>query len=228
MKAAVLTQLNSPYEIREVPDPNPGPGEVRIRIKACGLCHTDLHVRAGFLSPSLPLIGGHEPVGVIDSLGPGVTRLRKGDRVGVSWWQGGCGRCGFCQRDRGRNCPDSKSWMRLGGGNGELMIADERGVSLLPDDVTFEDAAPIFCAGYTVVSGYRNARPKPGERVGVLGLGGLGHLAVQYAKAFGHEVVAITNTEDKRAFAKQLGADEVVMTGKHVGQSLAKAGGVDI
>jgi D-arabinose 1-dehydrogenase-like Zn-dependent alcohol dehydrogenase len=230
VKAAVLTELNRPYQIKEVPDPTPGPGEVRIRVHACGLCGTDIHVlrgEMGFKVP-LPLIGGHEPVGVVDEVGAGVTRLSKGDRVGVSWWQGGCGRCAFCQRGRGVYCPASKNWLRLGGGNGELMIADERGVTLLPERLGFEEAAPIFCAGYSVVSGYRAADPRPGDRVGILGLGGLGHLAVQYANAFGHEVIAITNSEDKRAFAKQLGAHEIVLAGGHAGKAIAKAGGVDI
>lgn len=230
MKAAVLTRIDHPFELQEVDDPRPGPGQVRIRVHASGLCGTDVHVLHGQtpFPVATPLICGHEPTGVIDEVGPGVTRLNVGDRVGVSWWQGGCGRCPLCQGDRGMYCRDSKSWVSLGGGNGELMIAEDRGCTVLPDGISFEDAAPVFCAGYTVLSGYRNAAPRPGDRVGVLGIGGLGHLAIQYAKALGHEVVAVTSSEDKRNLALELGADEVVVTGAHAGKALWRAGGVDI
>jgi D-arabinose 1-dehydrogenase-like Zn-dependent alcohol dehydrogenase len=228
MRALVLEKIGEPQELLEVPDPSPGPGQVRIAMRASGLCGTDLHVLHGDFPVRLPAILGHEPVGVVDAVGPGVTRLAIGDRVGVSWWQGGCGRCVLCQRSEGLYCRASKSWTTLGGGNAELMIAEDAGCTILPDAIGFSDAAPLFCAGYTVMSGYRNASPRPGDRIAVLGLGGLGHLALQCAKAMGHEVIAMTS-KDKRALAKELGADEVVIANDdHAGRALYKAGGADI
>lgn len=142
------------------------------------------------------------------------------------WNQKGCGRCAACQA--GRGCPEGQSWLHLGGSNSELMLAWASGCALIPDNVTFEAAAPIFCAGYTVMSGLRNADPKPGERVAVLGLGGLGHLALQYAKALGLETIAITGQENKRAELTALGADAVIIAGENPGKALLDAGGADI
>ncbi len=171
---------------------------------------------------------GHEPVGTIDKLGPGVTHLQVGDRVGVHWNQRGCGRCVYCQRGEVNYCQNARSWVDLGGGHSELMIAEASGCTLLPQSIGWEDAAPLFCAGFTVMSGYRNADPRTGDRVAVLGLGGLGHLAVQFAAALGHEVIAVTNSEDKRALAKELGAAEVLVVKEHAGNELMQIGGADI
>jgi D-arabinose 1-dehydrogenase-like Zn-dependent alcohol dehydrogenase len=228
MKAAVLTELNKPLEFQELADPEPSAGQVRIRMFASGICGTDLHAVHGFLPIQVPIVLGHEPVGVIDKLGPGVTKLKVGDRVGVSWVQDGCGRCAQCQRRKELYCQNSISWMNNGGGNSELMIAEAQGCTLLPDDLDWEIAAPLFCAGYTIMSGYRNGNPKPGERIAILGIGGLGHLALQTAKAMGHEVIAITGSENKRNEAKQLGADEVVVVKEHAGKELLAIGGADI
>jgi len=171
---------------------------------------------------------GHEPVGVIDQLGAGVTKLRIGDRVGVSWTQGGCGRCQHCQKKRELYCEHYISWIQNGGGNSELMIAEAEGCTLLPDGLSWEFAAPIFCAGFTIMSGYRNATPQTGERVAILGMGGLGHLALQMAKAMGHDVIAVTGTENKRSELTDLGADEVVVVKDHAGKELKSVGGADI
>jgi len=192
------------------------------------MCGTDMHVHHGYLPVKLPIVCGHEPVGEIVELGAGVTSLRVGDMVGVSWVQKGCGRCRYCQEKRTNYCQESQSWMQLGGGNSELMLAWEEGCTLVPKGVKAEDAAPIFCAGYTVASGLRNASPRPGERVAVLGIGGLGHIAVQFAKALGLEVVAVTGTEGKRKEAKELGADIVVVAGDNAGKALLDVGGADI
>ncbi len=150
--------------------------------------------------------------------------------MGVSWTQKGCGRCRDCQTERALYCGEAQTWMHLGGGNAERMLAWASGCTLLPDGISYEEAAPIFCAGFTVMSGLRNASPKPGERVAVLGIGGLGHLAVQYAKALGLEVVAVTGTEDKRQEATKLGADAVLVApaSEDVGKLLLESGGVDI
>jgi 2-desacetyl-2-hydroxyethyl bacteriochlorophyllide A dehydrogenase len=228
MRAAVLTQFNAPWEIRDVPEPRPAEGQVLIQVEASGMCGTDLHVHHGRL-PIVrpPFVLGHEPVGRIVEVGAGVTALRAGDRVGVSWMQKGCGRCRACQEQRGW-CPNGQSWANLGGGNSERMLAWAEGCTLVPEGVRSEEAAPLFCAGYTVASGFRAARPRPGDRVAVLGIGGLGHLAIQYARALGFEVVAVTGTEAKRTDAIAMGASEAIAAGEHAGKALAAAGGADV
>lgn len=228
MRAAFLPAPNAPLEIRDVDVPEPGPGEVRIRMHASGVCGTDIHVWHGLFPVEYPLVLGHEPVGVVDAVGPGVTALRSGDRVGVSWVQGSCGRCGHCQRRREKHCEEQRTWMNHGGGHREFMIAEATGCTLVPDGLDWAAAAPMFCAGYTVMSGYRNARPRPGDRVAVIGIGGLGHLAVQVAKAFGHEVIAVTGSASKRREALELGADDVLVVQSHAGEELLAMGGVDV
>lgn len=228
MKAAVITEFNAPWQIRDVADVTPGPGQVAIRVHASGLCGTDVHVHHGMFPLKPPFVAGHEPTGTIVALGAGVTDLEVGDRVGVFWNQKGCGRCASCLAGQAMFCANGQSWMNVGGGNSELMLAWAAGCQLLPDGVSFEDAAPIFCAGYTVMSGLRNASPQPGERVAVLGVGGLGHLAVQFAKAVGLETFAITGQADKTAELRALGADEVILTGDDPGKALTAAGGADI
>lgn len=228
MRAAVITEFNAPWQIRDVSDVRPGPGQVVIRVHASGMCGTDLHVHHGMFPLKPPFVAGHEPTGVVAEVGPGVTDLQVGDRVGVFWNQKGCGRCDVCQTGRPDRCAESQTWMNVGGGNSELMLAWASGCALLPDGVSFEEAAPIFCAGYTVMSGLRNASPKPGERVAVLGVGGLGHLAVQLSKAVGLETFAITGQENKKQELRDLGADEIVLAGQDPGAALKAMGGADI
>jgi 2-desacetyl-2-hydroxyethyl bacteriochlorophyllide A dehydrogenase len=229
MRAAVLSEFRKPWQLKDVPEPKPGPGQVVVRIEACGLCGTDVHVHHGLLPfVQLPVIPGHEPVGRVVETGPGVTDLRVGDRVGVSWVQKGCGRCGACLSRRDWLCMQAQSWVQLGGGYADLMLAWANGCTPVPQGLSATDAAPMFCAGYTVMSGLRMARPQPGDRVAVIGIGGLGHIGVQIAKALGHEVVAVTGTEAKKAEARELGADEVVVAGDHAGQALMAAGGADV
>ncbi len=228
MRAAVIAKFNAPWELTDLPDPRPAPGQVLIRVHASGMCYTDLHAHHGVFPLEPPFVAGHEPAGEIVELGAGVTDLKVGDRVGVFWNQKGCGRCDVCQAGHPGGCPDAQSWMHLGGSNAELMLAWASGCALIPDGVSFEAAAPMFCAGYTVMSGLRNADPKPGERVAVLGVGGLGHLAVQLSKAVGLSTVAITSQADKRQELLSLGADEVVLSGADPGQALRDAGGADV
>ena len=232
MKAAVIVKPNKPWEIKKLKDPKPGPGQVSIKIHAAGMCGTDVHMHRGLFPVKFPIVAGHEPVGEIVQVGEGVTTLKKGDRVGVSWVQKGCGRCPYCQMQEIKYCSGRKegaqTWMDLGGGFSELMLAWEDGCTLLPKNLSYEQAAPLFCGGFTIASGFYNGKPKPGERIGILGLGGLGHLAVQFAKAKGHEVVVVTSHKDKVPLAKKLGADIVIPSYKNVGDALKKIGGVDI
>jgi len=228
MRAAVITEYNANWEMLTVPDPRPSAGQVIIKIHASGMCGTDLHVHHGAFGLPLPIVAGHEPVGEIVEVGAGVVDLRVGDRVGVHWNQKGCGRCRTCQSGDPAHCAQGQSWMNLGGGNSELMLAWASGCALLPMGLSYEAAAPIFCAGYTVMSGLRNASPKPGERVAVLGLGGLGHLALQFARAVGLETWAITSQADKVAELKAMGASEVLVGGAEPGKAMSDAGGFDI
>ncbi|HVO17616.1 MAG TPA: alcohol dehydrogenase catalytic domain-containing protein [Anaeromyxobacter sp.] len=228
MRALVITAYNQPWELKTLPDPRPGPGQVVVRVRASGMCGTDLHVHHGAFGLPPGIVAGHEPVGEIVELGAGVTDLRVGDRVGVHWHQKGCGRCRACQSGHHAACPDVQSWMNLGGGNSELMLAWAQGCALLPEGISYEAAAPIFCAGYTVMSGLRNADPKPGERVAILGVGGLGHLALQFSRALGLETWAITGQANKVSELKAMGAHEVLVGGKEPGPVMQEAGGFDV
>jgi len=228
MRAAVITKYNAAWELKTVPDPHPSAGQVLIKIRASGMCGTDLHVHHGLFGLPLPIVAGHEPVGEIVELGHGVTDLEVGDRVGVHWNQKGCGRCPTCQAGDQGHCAQVQTWMNIGGGNSELMLAWASGCTLLPEGLDYESAAPIFCAGYTVMSGLRNATPKPGERVAVLGLGGLGHLALQFSRAVGLETWAVTGQADKVKELKTMGASEVLVAGDDPGKAMTDAGGFDI
>jgi len=225
MKAAVVPAASNPWEIKDVPQPQPGPNQVLVRMHASGICYTDVHQSLGHLPGSFPRILGHEPVGEIVAAAPDVSIRKVGERVGTAWIQSTCGRCEWCQRGRKMFCRNMKgTGIHVQGGHAEYMLMYADATYLLPDKVSYEQAAPIFCAGYTVYSGLRWARPQPHERVAVLGIGGLGHLAVQYAKAAGFETIAISRSPDKDKMIRDLGADEIVRDGK----SLAAAGGADV
>ena len=225
MKAAVVPAVNSRWSVQEVATPEPGPNQVLIRIRASGICYTDVHQTRGELPGDFPRILGHEPGGEIVAVGPGVRTRQVGDRVGVPWIQASCGRCEWCLRGRPMFCAGLVgTGAHMAGGHAEYMLAYADATMLLPGGLAWEQAAPIFCAGYTVWSGLRWAEPQPGERVAVVGVGGLGHLAVQYSKAAGFTTIAISRSPDKDKFVRQMGADEIVRDGK----SLAAAGGADV
>lgn len=229
VKAALMTGAKQPFEVREVARREPGPGQVRIGLRASGVCGTDVHIWHGSYMPvELPAILGHEPVGVIEALGPGVTGFAVGDRVGVGWVQRGCGHCLPCARAQEVYCETPVTWEQNGGGFAETLIAEAPGCVRIPEGLDWISAAPMFCAGFTVMSGYRNARARPGDRVAVLGTGGLGHLALQIAKAMGHEVIAVTNAADKADSLRRLGADEVLVIVRHAGRELRDRGGADV
>ena len=225
MQAAVVRAVSGPWEVKDVPQPQPGPSQVLVKMHASGICYTDVHETLGHIPGQFPRILGHEPVGEIVAVAPDVTSRKVGDRVGTAWIQDTCGRCEWCQRGRRMFCPNQKdTGVDLQGGHAEYMLMYAGATTLIPDNVAYEQAAPIFCAGYTVWSGLRWANPKPHERVAVLGIGGLGHLAVQYAKAAGFDTIAISRSPDKDKMIRELGADEIVRNGKE----LAGAGGADI
>jgi alcohol dehydrogenase len=225
MQAAVVTAINGPWEVKDVPQPELGANQVLVKMHASGVCYTDVHQTLGHIPGAFPRILGHEPVGEVVAVAPDVTSRKVGDRVGVPWIQATCGRCEWCARGRKMFCAGQKSTgMDLQGGHAEYMPMYADATLLIPEGVSYEQAAPIFCAGYTVWSGLRWARPQPHERVAVLGIGGLGHLAVQYAKAAGFDTIAISRSPDKDKMIRELGADEIVRDGK----GLAAIGGADI
>jgi len=225
MNAAIVPAAGAPWEVREMPTPEPGPTQVLIRIRASGLCYTDVHIASGALGVSFPHVIGHEPVGEIVAVGSAVTTRRTGDRVGVPWVQSSCGRCEWCLRGKPMFCAKAVgTGIQTQGSHAEYMAAEAAATMLVPEGLAWEQAAPIFCAGYTVWSGFRLAEPRPHERVAVIGIGGLGHLAVQYAKAAGFDVIAMTHSKDKEPLLRQLGADQVVSDGR----GLAEAGGADV
>ena len=225
MRTSIVPSINSAWVLREVPTPEPGPNQVLIKIRASGMCYTDVHQTQGHIPAPFPRTLGHEPVGDIVAIGAGVTARKVGDRVGVPWMQTSCGRCEWCLRGKPMFCANALGTsMQLPGGHAEYMLAYADATMLIPEGLSFEQAAPIFCAGYTVWSGFRWAAPQPGERVAVVGIGGLGHLAVQYAKAAGFQTIAISHSPDKDRLIRELGADEIVRDGA----GLAAAGGADI
>jgi dehydrogenase len=229
----VIPEVNAEWVVREVPTPQPGPGEVLIRVRACGLCGNDIAASRGLLPfPSVsPAVPGHEPVGEVVDTGPGVTSRQVGDRVGTTWIRGTCGRCDYCRQGRPVSgtaailcaAPVSTGFTVQGGQAEFMVVAADQTVSI-PDALADELAAPLLCAGYTAWSALRAADPKPHERVAVAGIGALGHLGLQYAKACGFETVAITTSPDKHDLARSLGADLVVSDG----QQLREAGGADV
>jgi len=227
MRAAVVPRIGGKWEVREVPAPEPSANQVLIKIHASGLCYTDVHITEGKLPIPIefPRTLGHEPVGEIVVVGEGVISRKVGDRVGVPWFQASCGRCEWCLRGKPMFCAQQiGTGIGIQGSHAEYMVAYADATMLLPDGLAYEQAAPVFCAGYTVWSGLRWANPKPHERIAVVGIGGLGHLALQYSKAAGFETIAITHSKDKEELAHKLGADVVVSDG----QGLRGAGGADV
>ena len=225
MKAAIVQEVRGKWQLKDIPIPKPDPNQVLIKMHASGSCYTDVHMTQGNLPARLPNTLGHEPVGEIVELGQSVTTRKIGDRVGVPWTQYTCGRCEWCQRGKSLFCLEQiGTGVNIAGGHAEYMVAYSDATQLLPEGLEYEQAAPIFCAGYTVYSGLRIAEPKPHERIAVVGVGGLGHLAIQYAKVCGFETIAITHSKDKEELAYKLGANAVVSDGK----GLKNSGGADV
>lgn len=209
MWAAVVTQFNRPLELRRVPVPTPGPGEVLVRVHACGVCHTDLHAVQGDWpdKPALPRIPGHEAVGEVVQLGTGVDEVNIGDRVGVPWLHWACGRCEQCLSGWETLCDKQvRGGYDVDGGFAEYVVADAGFLAHLPQGLDYVAAAPLICAGLTVYKGLMMADADPGDWVVISGIGGLGHLAVQYGAAMGYQVIAVDIDDSKLSLAARLGA----------------------
>ena len=213
MQAAFVEQFGSPLALREVPIPTPGPGQILVKTEACGVCHTDLHAASGDwpVKPSLPFTPGHEGIGVVVALGAGVTAVKEGDRVGVPWLYSACGHCEYCLAAREPVCAEAQfGGYTKNGGFAEYILADPNYVAHIPAGLTAQEAAPLICAGITSYKGIKETQAKPGEWVVISGVGGLGHLGIQYAKAMGLHVCAVDIDDGKLAHAKRLGADATV------------------
>lgn len=210
MQAAVARWFGAPLAIEEVAVPKPGPGQVLVKVMACGVCHTDLHAVHGDwpVQPSLPFIPGHEAVGFVAELGTGVTGFKEGDPVGVAWLHDACGCCEHCVGGWETLCASQRNTgYGVDGGFAEYVLASANFVGRLPARPDFPAFAPILCAGVTTYKGIRETETKPGEWIAISGIGGLGHVAVQYAKAMGLHVAALDVGADKLALALSLGAD---------------------
>jgi len=209
MKAAVVREFGRPLSIEEGPVPEVGPGDILVNVKASGVCHTDLHAADGDwpVKPSLPFIPGHEGVGYVAAVGSGVKTVKEGDRVGVPWLYTACGQCEHCLSGWETLCHEQKNTgYSVNGGYAEYVLADPNYVGHLPDNVTFDEIAPILCAGVTVYKGVRVTDTRPGQWLAISGIGGLGHVAVQYANAMGLHVVAVDISDEKLDLARTLGA----------------------
>ena len=212
MKAAVLHKPGAPLVVEDVDDPQPGPGEILIKVKACGVCHTDLHLAAGeWRLPKLPLIMGHEAVGTVEAVGAGVTSFKAGDRAGVPWIYSTCGACEYCTSEREPLCPSiAVTGFMVDGGYAEYVKAAASHAIAVPPELDFVDAAPLYCAGLTPYRALKASGARVGETVAVWGVGGLGHYAVQIARACGARVVAVDIQSSKLDLARELGADVTV------------------
>ncbi len=231
MKAMQVSKAGGPFELVEREVPEPADGQVRIRVEACGICHSDAFVKfAGFPGMVLPRIPGHEIAGRIDAVGHGVTAWKKGDRVGVGWHGGHCFTCNACRKGLFINCEKAKiTGITHDGGYAEHVVVPAESVARIPEKMSAVDAGPLLCAGVTTYNALRNSGARPGDTVAVQGIGGLGHLGIQYAAKMGFRTVAVSRGSDKEELARQLGAHEYVDTKKTpLAEGLQKLGGADV
>jgi D-arabinose 1-dehydrogenase-like Zn-dependent alcohol dehydrogenase len=231
MRVAQVPKPNADFEIVERPIPEVGPGSVRIKVQACGICHSDSIVKQG-LFPGIPYprVPGHEVAGVIDAVGPGVVGWTPGQRVGVGWHGGHCGHCDQCRRGNFFACQFVQSTgISFDGGYAEYMVAPSLAVALMPAELSAVEAAPLMCAGITTFNALRNSGARAGGVVAILGLGGLGHLGVQYAAKMGFHTVAIARGKDKEPLAKKLGAATYIdSTSQNPAEELLTLGGAEV
>jgi alcohol dehydrogenase, propanol-preferring len=231
MKAMAVLKAGGPFELVERDVPEPGRGQVRVKVEACGVCHSDMLVRGGrFPGLTLPRIPGHEIAGRVDALGAEVTEFAPGDRVGVGWHGGHCFRCEPCRRGLFINCDNARiTGMTHDGGYAEYAVVPAESVARIPEGLDAASAGPLLCAGITTYNALRNSGARAGDTVAVQGIGGLGHLAIQFASKMGFRTVAISRGADKEALARSLGAHAYVDTqATTVTEGLHALGGADL
>jgi len=232
MRAVVVEKFTVDPAVQDVATPTPAPHQVLVRIEATGLCHTDIHAAHGDwpVQPQLPFIPGHEGVGIVEELGADVSELSLGDRVALPWFGYGCGSCGYCIDGRETLCESQRNTgYSIDGGLAEFAVADARYVVKVPESVNSRDAAPLTCAGVTTYKAVKVAHIVPTERVAIFGIGGLGHLAVQYAKIVGGFVTAVDVVQEKLDLAARLGADHLVDASKvDPVEAIQAQGGADV
>ncbi|HXV24721.1 MAG TPA: alcohol dehydrogenase [Alphaproteobacteria bacterium] len=212
MKVIQIAEPNAAFSLVERPIPDPGPGEARIRVKACGICHSDMFAKTGaFPGITYPIIPGHEIAGVIDAVGAGVVAWQPGQLVGVGWHGGHCGQCPACRRGRFIDCANAKiPGINMDGGYAQYMIAPTAALARVPEGLEAAEAAPLLCAGITTFNALRNSPARGGDTVAILGIGGLGHLGIQFAAKMGFRTVAIARGRDKERLARELGAHHFI------------------
>jgi propanol-preferring alcohol dehydrogenase len=231
MKAVFVSKAGAPFEVGERDVPEPGVGQVRIKVEACGICHSDAMVRAGaFPGLALPRIPGHEIAGRVDAVGAHVTEWKAGDRAGVGWHGGHCFVCEACRKGLFLNCVKAKiTGISFDGGYAEYVVVPHEAAARIPEKISASDAGPLLCAGVTTYNSLRNSGARPGDTVAVQGIGGLGHLGVQYAARMGFRTIAVSRGADKEELARQLGAHEYIDTQKTTAaEGLQKLGGADL
>ena len=231
MKAAQVPNPGADFEVVEREIPKPGAGEVRIKVQACGVCHSDVFTKEGqWPGIQYPRVPGHEIVGIVDELGADVSEWKKGQRVGVGWHGGHDGTCRACRRGDFRNCENLKvPGISYDGGYQQYMVAPVEAVVAIPEGLSDVEAAPLLCAGITTYNALRHSGAMPGDLVAVQGIGGLGHLAIQFANKFGYKVAAIGRGSESAALAKKLGANVYVDSKTtNAAEELKKLGGAQV
>jgi D-arabinose 1-dehydrogenase-like Zn-dependent alcohol dehydrogenase len=230
MKVAQVPKAGGDFEIVEREIPKPGAGDVLIKVQACGVCHSDVLTKNGWPGIQYPRAPGHEVVGIIDELGAGVSEWKKGQRVGVGWHGGHDGTCVPCRRGDFRNCRNMKiPGITYDGGYQEYMLAPREALAAVPDSLSAVEAAPLLCAGITTFGALRHSGALPGDLVAVQGIGGLGHLGVQFASKFGYKVAAIGRGPENAALAKKLGANVYIDSkATNAAEELQKLGGAQV
>jgi D-arabinose 1-dehydrogenase-like Zn-dependent alcohol dehydrogenase len=231
MRAVVVNEAGGDFELEQREVPTPGVGEALLRVHACGVCHSDSFAKqGGYPGVSHPLVPGHEIAGAIEALGDGVNGWETGQRVGVGWFGGNCGYCEWCRRGWLIDCENMEiPGITVDGGYADYVVVRASAMASMPDDIASEEAAPLLCAGITTYNALRRSGATGGERVAVLGVGGLGHLGVQFAAKLGFETVAIARGSEKEELARKLGAHHYIDSlAGDPGQALQELGGADL